>query len=43
MAPNMPADDDVTPVRIMAVVVDDERIEFSLSDGLNSQRVLWTR
>jgi hypothetical protein len=40
----MPGDDDITPVRITGVAVDDERIEFSLSDGRAiSAPVSWSR
>ena len=33
MAPDMRGNDAVTGIRVTAVAVDDERIEFSLSDG----------
>ena len=40
----MPGHDDVTPIRVTAVAVDDERIEFSLSDGRAiSAPVNWSR
>jgi Protein of unknown function (DUF3532). len=40
----MPGRDDVTRVRVTAVAVDDERIEFSLSDGRAiSAPLTWSR
>jgi Protein of unknown function (DUF3532). len=40
----MPGRDDVTRVRVTAVAVDDERIEFSLSDGrVISAPLTWSR
>ena len=40
----MPGHDDVTPIRVTAVAVDDERIEFSLSDGRAiSAPLTWSR
>lgn len=44
MASDMQGNVDVTPVRVIAAVVDDERIEFSLSDGRAiSAPVTWSR
>jgi hypothetical protein len=40
----MPGRDDVTRVRVTAVAVDDDRIEFSLSDGrVISAPLTWSR
>lgn len=40
----MPGHDDVTRIRVTAVSVDDERIEFSLSDGRAiSAPLTWSR
>jgi len=40
----MPGNDDVTPIRVTAVAVDDERIEFRLSDGRAiSAPLSWSR
>jgi hypothetical protein len=40
----MPGRDDVTRVRVTSVAVDDERIEFSLSDGrVISAPLTWSR
>ena len=40
----MPGRDDVTRVRVTSVAVDDERIEFSLSDGRAiSAPLTWSR
>jgi hypothetical protein len=40
----MPGNDDVTPIRVTAVAVDDERIEFRLSDGRAiSAPLTWSR
>ena len=44
MASDMQGNVDMTPVRVVAAVVDDERIEFSLSDGRAiSAPVTWSR
>jgi len=40
----MPGHDDVTPIRVSTVTVDDDRIEFSLSDGrIISAPLAWSR
>lgn len=40
----MPEHDDVKPIRISTVAVDDDRIEFRLSDGrMISAPVTWSR
>jgi hypothetical protein len=44
MGADVPGDDGVNPVRITGVAVDDERIEFNLSDGRRiSAPVSWSR